>query len=120
MESENENLKNELEQLKKELALLKPVTETPVVVEKKKRGRPKSENTIPRAEYMKNYMKAYNEKNKDTQKLRHNNYYYLNNSEMPKEYIQKYGLFACLVYKTKIEVDKIKNDCPQFLSDVII
>ena len=118
MESENETLKNELEELKKQLAKLQPV-EMPVV-EKKKRGRPKLATTIPRAEYMKNYMKAYNEKNKDTQKLRHNNYYYLNNSEMPKEYIQKYGLFACQVYKTKIEIQKIKRDCPQFLSDVII
>ena len=119
MENENETLKNELEELKKQLAKLQPVTETPVV-EKKKRGRPKLETTIPRAEYMKNYMKAYNEKNKDTQKLRHNNYYYLNNSDMPKDYVAKYGLFACQVYKTKIEVDKIKQDCPQFLSDVII
>ncbi len=119
MESENENLKNELEELKKQLAKLQPV-ELPVKVEKKKRGRPKLETTIPRAEYMKTYMKAYNEKNKDTQKLRHNNYYYLNNSDMTKEYVEKYGLFACQVYKTKIEVDKIKKDCPQFLCDVIV
>lgn len=119
MENENETLKNELEELKKQLAKLQPV-EMPVVVEKKKRGRPKLATTIPRAEYMKNYMKAYNEKNKETQKMRHNTYYYLNNTAMPKEYLDKYGLFACQVYKTRNDVMKIKEVCPQFLSDVII
>ena len=119
MDTENEKLKNELEELKKELSALKPVVlELPK--EKKKRGRPKSEHTIPRAEYMKNYMKNYNEKNKETQKMRHNTYYYLNNTEMTKEYVDKYKHFACLVYKTRNDVMKIKEVCPQFLSDVIL
>ena len=114
MDTENEKLKNELEELKKELSALKPITE------KRPRGRPKSEHTIPRAEYMKNYMKNYNEKNKETQKMRHNTYYYLNNTDMPKEYVDKYKHFACLVYKTRNDVLKIKEVCPQSLSAVII
>tara|TARA_R110000796_G_scaffold4086_2_gene15577 strand:+ start:6568 stop:6924 length:357 start_codon:yes stop_codon:yes gene_type:complete len=118
MEIENDSLKNELAKLKQELEALKPIMLP--VVEKKKRGRPKLDTTIPRADYMKNYMKNYNEKNKEQQKMRYNTYYYLKHTDMPKDYVDKYKNYACLVYKTRKEIEKIKQNCPQFLSDVII
>ena len=114
-DTENENLKIELANLKNQLELLK----NPISI-KKKRGRPNNPDKIPRSEYMKNYMKMYNEKHKEKQNLRYNTYYYLKNSDMPKDFINKYDHYACLVYKTKMNICKIKEICPQFLSDVIL
>jgi hypothetical protein len=112
-------LKQQLEELKKQLADLTSPVEIKQPI-KKKRGRPKNENQVPRAEYMRQYMKQYNLDNKDKQKQRNNTYYYKKNSDMPVEYLTKYKHLASLIYKTRLMVLKIKTECPEFLSDVII
>lgn len=116
---ENEVI-NETDLLKKQLAELQEKLNTlEKPVEKRSRGRPKKEKT-DRKEYLRNYMREYNKKNNEAQRKRFNNYYYLKKSDMDKSYIEKYGNHAYIVFKTREAVKQLKNDCPQFLSDILI
>jgi hypothetical protein len=111
--NENELLKQELEELKKELASLKPVILLPDK-KKKPRGRPKLDpkDKVDRNVYMKNYMRNYNVVNKERELLRRNSYYYLKNTDMTQSFFDKHGLYSCLVYKARLELVKVKKNLP--------
>lgn len=121
MENEQLNetalLKQQLEELKKQLAEIKSPIE---VKQPKKRGRPKNEKPVDRAEYMREYMRQYNLDNKDKQKQRNNTYYFKKHSDMPPSYPEKYKHLASLIYKTRLMVLEVKKVCPEYLADVII
>tara|TARA_R110001606_G_scaffold126941_3_gene260812 strand:+ start:384 stop:737 length:354 start_codon:yes stop_codon:yes gene_type:complete len=73
-----------------------------------------------RKEYMKNYMKNYVKNNKQATQLYQNSRYYLTNTDMPKDYMEKYNKYACLIYKAQQDLQKIKSLCPEYLEDIVI
>ncbi len=84
-------------------------------------GRPKKETSdaaFDKKEYMRKYMKRYNEDNKNIQLYRRNTSYYVNKFNIPKDYLEKYGVYTAMMYKMTEELKKMKNDCPMFLEDV--
>ena len=84
-------------------------------------GRPKKETSdavFDKKEYMRNYMKRYNQDHKQVQLHRRNTSYYVNKFNIPKEYLEKYGVYTAMMYKLTEDLKKMKNDCPMFLEDV--
>ena len=73
-----------------------------------------------RREYMKKYMQNYTKNNKLATQLYQNSRYYLANTDMPKDYMEKYNKYACLIYKAQQDLQKIKSLCPEYLEDVVI
>jgi hypothetical protein len=73
-----------------------------------------------RREYMKNYMKNYQQNNKQATQLYQNSRYYLTKTDMPKDYMEKYNKYACLIYKAQQDLQKIKSLCPEYLEDVVL
>jgi hypothetical protein len=84
-------------------------------------GRPKKEKsdaTFDQKAYMKAYMKRYNQDNKVAQLHRRNTSYYVNKFNIPKDYLDKYGIYTARMYKITEELKKFKAECPMFLEDV--
>ena len=91
----------------------------PVEPVKNKVGRPKKNPNQTRKEYMREYMKNYVRENKADNLLYHNSRYYLANTEMTQEYMDKYGRYACLMYKAEQDLKDLKEKCPQFLEELL-
>jgi hypothetical protein len=72
-----------------------------------------------RKEYMKNYMRKYQQNNKQHTQLYQNSRYYLSNTDMPKDYMEKYKKYACLIYKAQQDLLKIKSLCPEYIDDIL-
>lgn len=88
---------------------------------KRRVGRPKKEKsdaTFDQKAYMKAYMKKYNQDNKQVQLHRRNTSYYVNKFNIPKDYLDKYGVYTARMYKITEELKKFKEECPMFLEDV--
>jgi hypothetical protein len=84
-------------------------------------GRPKKETSdakFDQKEYMKNYMKRYNQEHKQVQLHRRNTSYYVNKFNIPKDYLEKYGVYTARMYKMTEELKRFKEECPMFLEDV--
>ena len=84
-------------------------------------GRPKKETSdavFDKKEYMRKYMKRYNQDNKNIQLYRRNTSYYVNKFNIPKDYLEKYGVYTAMMYKMTEDLKRMKNDCPMFLEDV--
>ena len=88
------------------------------VVEVEKVKTPKEIQNERRKEYMKEYMRNYVKNNKQASQLYHNSRYYLSNTDMPKDYMEKYNKYACLIYKAQQDLKKIKDLCPEYIEDV--
>jgi hypothetical protein len=92
-----------------------------VIPYNKKAGRPKKEKgeaKFDKKEYMRNYMKIYKAKNKDTQLARRNTSYYISKYNIDQEFVNKYGIYTAQVYKTMEDIKKIKKECPSFIKDI--
>ena len=90
---------------------------------KKASGRPKlaedqKKPKFNKKEYMKAYMKEYNQKNSNVQYNRRNTAYYIKKFNIGKEFIDKYGIFTANLYKCTEDLKKISNDCPMFLENM--
>jgi len=72
-----------------------------------------------RKEYMKNYMRKYQQNNKQHTQLYQNSRYYLSNTDMPEDYMEKYKKYACLIYKAQQDLLKIKSLCPEYIDDIL-
>jgi hypothetical protein len=84
-------------------------------------GRPKkevSEATFDKKAYMKQYMKEYNQKNKEGQHHRRNTSYYINRYNIDSDFVDKYGIYTACIYKTIEDLKLIHKDCPLFLKDI--
>jgi len=88
---------------------------------KRKVGRPKKkegEEKFSHKDYMREYMKRYNQDHKQVQLHRRNTSYYVNKFNIPKDYLEKYGVYTARMYKMTEELKKFKAECPMFLEDV--
>ena len=84
-------------------------------------GRPKKEKSdavFNKKEYMREYMKRYNADNKSGQLHRRNTSYYVRKFNIPKEVVDKYGIFTGCIFKCKEDIKKINQDCPLFIEDI--
>ena len=86
----------------------------------KKAGRPKKDNAnkFDKKAYMRNYMKEYKAKNKDTQLARRNTSYYISKYSIDADFVKRYGIYTAQIFKTMGDIKKIKNECPLFINDI--
>ncbi len=86
-----------------------------------KAGRPKKEKSdakFDKKKYMREYMRSYQIKNKETQHARRNTSYYVNKHNLSQDFVNKYGINTANVYKCMEDIRKVQKFCPEFLKDI--
>ncbi len=87
----------------------------------RKAGRPKKETSdakFDKKTYMREYMKTYQIKNKESQLARRNTSYYVTKHNLSQEFVDKYGINTANVYKCMEDIRKVQKFCPEFLKDI--
>ena len=79
----------------------------------------KTKKTADRKEYMRAYMLNYYKKHKEVENTKCLGRYYKKNRKIPQEDLEIFKEHIAIITKTRECLDKIKQECPQFLEYIL-